>query len=369
MRILHFILGKADKRRASGVNQVVAGLAKYSVRQGVEVRVIGKAETSRSEGERICRDGFEVIAYSRLGRALWSALDEGIKWADIVHLHGVYSPLNLLVGRMAESRNKPYLVTLHNGLSPQLALQSGRWKKSIFNILLQKRHLGAASALHVLTDEEATDVVASAAPARMFCLPNGIDLEEIGDMREPVAAERREVILGYLGRISPEKNLEALCEAFWAVNVDKSMRLIIAGPSSDYAEKILTRYGKSGVELIGPRYGSEKYSFIAHLDLFILPSLAEGFSIAAAEVLALGTPLLVTRTSKMSYFFDTGAFFMCEPTPYGLEKGIRQAMSSRSDWPDKMERGRKLVREKLNWSVVARALIAEYEQVLETRKP
>ena len=43
-RVLHFILGKANKDRANGVNQVIAGLAKYTARSGGDVRVIGKTE-------------------------------------------------------------------------------------------------------------------------------------------------------------------------------------------------------------------------------------------------------------------------------------------------------------------------------------
>ena len=39
MRILHFILGKADKNRPNGVNQVIAGLAKYLVKEGVDLNV------------------------------------------------------------------------------------------------------------------------------------------------------------------------------------------------------------------------------------------------------------------------------------------------------------------------------------------
>ena len=62
-RVLHVILGKADKNRANGVNQVITGLAKYTARNDSAVFVLGKAETAAHEGQVIKRDGFAVTVY------------------------------------------------------------------------------------------------------------------------------------------------------------------------------------------------------------------------------------------------------------------------------------------------------------------
>lgn len=368
MRVLHFILGKANKDRANGVNHVIAGLAKFSARHGAEVRVIGKAESVEREGERIARDGFEVEAYSRWGQPLRRALIEAIDWADVVHLHGVFAPWNLLVGRLCGQLSKPFVVTLHNGLAPDLAMSRGRLKKWLFHALFQTRHLRAAAAIHVLTEEESTDLFACARPARVFCIPNGIDLDDFAEVKLSVIRDESEITLGYLGRLSPEKNLDALCEAFVTANVDGHLRLKLAGPESDYGRNLHARYGSKGVTWVGPKYGVEKIDFLRTLDLFVLPSRAEGFSIAAAEVLALGTPLLITRTSKMSYFFDAHAFFMCESTAFGIERGLRGALNHRSEWPAMASRGRQLIEKRLNWSVVARDLLQQYEQILSGEK-
>lgn len=106
MKVLHFILGKANKDRANGVNQVIAGLAKYTARYGVDVRVIGKAGSVKKEGELIQRDGFTIQAFSQLGLQLSKAVDEAIVWADVVHLHGVFSPWNLWVAKKMQPVTK-----------------------------------------------------------------------------------------------------------------------------------------------------------------------------------------------------------------------------------------------------------------------
>lgn len=368
MRVFHFILGKANKDRPNGVNQVIAGLAKYSARHGAEVRVIGKAGSVTTEGELIARDGFSVQAFSGFNASLRNSLREAIAWADIVHLHGVFNPWNLWVARMCNSLQKPYVITLHDGLATERMLS--RWnnfKKKIYHHLLQQHHIEKAAGIHVLTEEEGTDLLAFANPGYIFCIPNGIDLDDYPLAVQDRSAPARDISIGYLGRLSPEKNLDVLCTAFLAANVDGGMKLKLAGPDSPYVQKLLTDYGHRGVEWVGAKYGADKADFIRSLDLFVHPSLCDVFSIAAMEVLALGTPLLITRTAKASYFYNRQAFFMCEPTAFGLERGLRNALKRRSEWPEYSSCGRQLIEDTFNWSVAARHLLNEYERIIRDK--
>ena len=364
MRVLHFILGKANKDRANGVNQVIAGLAKYCTRQGAEVRIIGKAQSVAQQGERIQRDGFTVEAYSGWGASLRSALAEGIQWADIVHLHGVYSPWNLLVARLCEKVGRHYVVTLHDGLAPERALSRGHVRKKVFHAVLQRRHLARAAGVHVLTEEEATDLFSVAQPRKVFCIPNGIDLEDYPSLEKRPNALPGVIKVGYLGRLSAEKNVEALCIAFAKVNKAGNMRLKLAGPPSDYGEDLLQRYDGKCIEALGPKFGADKSEFIRSLDLFVHPSFCDVFSISAMEVLAVGTPLVITRTSNASYFYDRRAFFMCEPTSFGLERGLRLALVRQSDWQAMAANGRLLVEERFNWHAAANDILAAYRSIL-----
>lgn len=364
MNIFHFILGKANKNRANGVNQVISGLAKYCAIHGAIVQVIGKAESVEHQGEIIARDGFSVKAYSHWGSPLWTEIREAIRWADIVHLHGVYSPWNLLVARLCENIGRPYVVTLHDGLSPERSLTGGKLKKWIFHSVLQRRHLERASGVHVLTHEEATDLYSVAQPSNVFCVPNGVDLDDYPALLEREDTVPRKLTVGYLGRLSVEKNLEALCIAFAALNKNHNMLLQLAGPPSSYGQHLLERFAEHGVVGVGPKFGIEKTDFIRSLDLFVHPSLCDVFSIAAMEVLALGTPLLITRTSKASYFYDRQAFFMCEPTEFGLESGLRLALKRRADWHSMTTNGRRLIEERLNWHAAAEDMLAAYSRIL-----
>lgn len=368
LQIFHFILGKADKNRANGVNQVIAGLAKYSALHGAEVRVIGKAETVGFEGEIIDRDGFEVQAFSKDNAKLKQAVASAVAWADIIHLHGVFNPNNLWVSNICSKQNKPYVVTLHDGFARDRLIARNKWKKILYHRLLQRSHLEGAAGIHVLTEEEATEVFNWITPQHIFCIPNGIDLEDFPLLAPKTRDSKPTLTIGYLGRISSEKNLDSLCQAVGEIRSTFDICLKIAGPESPYLAELLTKYGDCGVEWVGPMFGDDKRTFITNLDLFVHPTLCDVFSIAAMEVLAIGTPLLITRTAKSSYFYDRNAFFMCEPTVFGLAQGLKRVIGKRDEWTHFTERGRILVEEMLNWSISTRNLLEEYNYILHKNK-
>ena len=364
MKVLHVILGKADKNRANGVNQVIAGLAKYTAKHRAFVSVLGKAQTASCEGEVIARDGFDVTVYSKQSPAFRGAVRQAVDAADIVHLHGTYSPLNVWVGRVCEAAGTPYVLTLHGGLSPARNTWRNSVQKRLFHLLFQKRHLERAALIQVLTEEESTEALAEIRPQAMCVIPNGVDLD---DFPPPPARDKAnaDLRIGYIGRISREKNLDALCAAFAKVAADHPARLLLAGPASAEGDTLSRRYAASGIELVGPQFGRDKLAFLDSIDLFVHPSKTDVFSIGAMEALARGVPMVISRTSDTSHFAETGAFIMCEPTAFGIERALRKALDHQDDWPAIVQRGRQLIEARLNWDAAALDMVAAYQDILE----
>ena len=365
MNILHVILGKADKNRANGVNQVIAGLASHTASLGVSVSVLGLAQTAVFEGEVIKRDGFSVTVYSKNNKTFRAAVHQAIDAADVVHLHGTYSPLNIWLGHVCKSHGTPYVVTLHGGLSPARNTRRNALQKRLFHLLVQKRFLERAALVQALTEEESTEALSAFRPRLMCVIPNGVDLgdfPEIGKRDLPGP----DLKIGYIGRISREKNLDALCEAFSKVNEGGQMRLLLAGPASPEGDVIQRRYASRGVELVGPKFGTDKLAFLDDLDLFVHPSKTDVFSIGAMEALARSVPMVISRTSDTSHFAETDAFTLCEPTAFGIERALRKMLDRRSEWPEMASRGRQLIETRLNWNAAARDLIAGYKSILES---
>ncbi|MEQ9007461.1 MAG: glycosyltransferase family 4 protein [Ekhidna sp.] len=365
MKILHFILGKADKSRANGVNQVIAGLAKNLISNGCELRILGKAESVEREGEAIQRDGFKVVAYSKNLTGLLSDLRDSIRWADVVHLHGLYNLWNLFVALLCIIEKKPYVLTLHDGLAPARLKNRRRWLKSVYNILLQKRHIKRAKIIHVLTEEESTDLVNFVGDVNHCIIHNGVDLDEYPKRTSVrIKTKSKKLMIGYLGRFSVEKNTHNLIKAFLRTNLYMDAELILAGPKSHYLDKLLAKRCSDPIRWVGAKYGSDKQEFLDSLDIFVHPAICDVFSIGAMEALASGVPLLITRTSNTPYFFNRNAYFMCEPTVQGLCRGLENAIASRGKWREFSSSGRVLVEEVFNWRVASNKMMLVYEGIL-----
>jgi len=360
MKILHFIIGKGNKQRSNGVNQVIGGICKYSIKNEINIRVIGYASNAKEQGEIEYQDGFKVTVFSYLNKKLINKLIEDMKWCDCIHMHGIYNTHNIAVGILARYMKIPYIITPHNGFAPNLS----NLKKKVFDFFVQKKHIEKATAVHVITLEESTEILKKIKPKKFILAHNGIDLEDFPVNDDEINTKiNQRLKIGYLGRISKEKNL---------VNVVKSINELlqsgieidfyVAGPKSNYLKEVLSL--NSSIKWVGPLYKSEKIDFIKSLDLFIHPSKADVFSITAIEVLALGTTLLITRTAKASYFYNSKSFFMCEPSVFGIKKGILQAIKGRKNWNCMSKNGKQLVKKTLNWNVICKQLIKDYKEIL-----
>lgn len=125
---------------------------------------------------------------------------------------------------------------------------------------------------------------------------NGIDIERFKfnetsrlQIRKELGIENKFVI-GQVGRFSPQKNqlftLDIIREL---VKIDQNIRLILVGEGSD-EDKIrqyITHYGiEDYVSLIKPVTNIEDY--YCAFDLFVLPSVWEGFGIVALEAQVSG---------------------------------------------------------------------------------
>mgnify|MGYP001285410969 CR=1 FL=1 len=365
MKIFHFILGKANKERANGVNQVISGLCKYSSLNGASIKVIGFASNSNYEGEVIDRDNFAVKVFSLYRPMFLKNLLEYMKWSDVIHLHGLYNFQNIAVAMLAKRLGKPYVLTLHNGLSPTMS----SIKKKLFDYFIQKKHIERAAAIHILALEESSEILSRFSPKKFIYAPNGIDLDDIKHInvrKNFDISQKNEIKIGFLGRVSKEKNIYNLVEALDQVQFDKkNIKFVIASPDSKYLKTILNKDTKLNIDWIGPKYGDDKYNFIRSLDLFIHPSKADVFSIAAMEVLSIGTPLVITRSSKVAHFFNTNSFFMSEPTIFGLRHAIEEALIKNNIWESHSANGRRLINTTFNWNSASLSLIKGYTEILD----
>jgi glycosyltransferase involved in cell wall biosynthesis len=141
-------------------------------------------------------------------------------------------------------------------------------------------------------------------------VPYGVDLERFAPpAADPELLRGRAdnaVIIGSVARMSPEKGLRYLIEAFATIRrrFGERVRLRIAGdttpqpggPERKSLEGLARELGVAdSVEFPGWVEHEELPAFLSGLDVFVLPSVYEGFGVAAVEASASGLPVVASN--------------------------------------------------------------------------
>jgi glycosyltransferase involved in cell wall biosynthesis len=137
--------------------------------------------------------------------------------------------------------------------------------------------------------------------SRLRDLPRGVDIELFAPgRRQPDFFARWGLapgrVLLYAGRLSREKNLEALFEAFETLRnrgVAANLALVGDGPERRALEM---RWNAPGVAFTGYLAGEELATAYASADLFVFPSRTDTFGNAVLEAMASGvTPVVASE--------------------------------------------------------------------------
>jgi glycosyltransferase involved in cell wall biosynthesis len=139
--------------------------------------------------------------------------------------------------------------------------------------------------------------------ARIEVLANAVDVERfqpgISTLREsrlPGAS----LVVGYAGRLDPEKGVRELLQGFRAANLGPEARLIVAGQGALLAEVLAAEEDPRVVYLGQLLTLQQRVDFWRAVDVFCLPSSAEGLSIALLEAMASGCAVAATPAGGAS---------------------------------------------------------------------
>jgi glycosyltransferase involved in cell wall biosynthesis len=113
-------------------------------------------------------------------------------------------------------------------------------------------------------------------------------------MRRYLGIDEKTILIGYVGRFSPEKNLLTLLMSFRNVVLDNpSIKLVLVGTGPDeyqLKEYVVNNAISDKVIFAGVRYDIDK--FLSGFDVFVLPSYTEGLSTSLLEAMASGRAII-----------------------------------------------------------------------------
>ena len=145
--------------------------------------------------------------------------------------------------------------------------------------------------------------------SKITVIPLGVGSEfiqkstnEIEYLYEKFNIPRDKKILLYVGNLLPHKNLNKLLEGFAQMKGRENCRLLLVGKAFDGRTEA-TREKDLGIEELTIHTGMVSQEDLVNIynlaNLFVLPSLYEGFGLPVLEALACGTPVICSNTSSL----------------------------------------------------------------------
>lgn len=123
-----------------------------------------------------------------------------------------------------------------------------------------------------------------------FLMPRGVDAELFHPAKRTRDPEDQVNVLGFVGRLSVEKNIGLLVEIEQTLN-QETEKFLIVGHGGDEA---WLRERLHRAEFTGVLRGEELSRAYANMDLFVFPSHTDTFGNVVLEALASGVPAIVT---------------------------------------------------------------------------
>jgi glycosyltransferase involved in cell wall biosynthesis len=128
------------------------------------------------------------------------------------------------------------------------------------------------------------------AEERIEVIPNGVDIDVYSPgpstYKEDIGAD---TVVTFLGRVDPEKNVGALCDAFQRIDPPGTTKLVIVGTGSEAAAMRRRYGGDSRIHFAGVVSDTtKKVNILRATDIFVLPSKVEGLALAMLEAMSSG---------------------------------------------------------------------------------
>jgi glycosyltransferase involved in cell wall biosynthesis len=268
--------------------------------------------------------------------SMWRAVRRAARGADLVHAHW------LLTAAVARFSGRPFVVTLHGSGSARRFsdVELAQRRPRLVRALLRP-------AAAVICVSETIAAPLRAAGLEPVVIANGVRVpEEVGPPAEPP-----EVL--YVGRLSPEKNVDTLVEAVGDLN------LVVAG-DGPLRERV-----PNG---LGPVPHAEVERLLERASVLVAPCEREGFGLAAAEALAFGRPVVAAAGGALLELVADGETGLLVPPRDA--SALREAVQRLLGDPELRERlgreARSRARERFGWDAVIERTLETYRRALDS---
>ena len=233
---------------------------------------------------------------------------------DVVHASLTLSPLDFRLPDLCQQLGLPLVATFHPPFDASLRNLTAGTQQLTYQLYAPS--LARYDRVIVFSELQAEVLQRLGVPAnRLAVIPNGVDTDlwqpapaeaspELADLQQRFAGRR---VFLYMGRVATEKNVEALLKA-WRLVRPAGCVLVVVGDGP--LRTALQQAGGDEPDVVWWGYEPRLEMRVALQQLaevFLLPSLVEGLSLALLEAMAAGTACVATDAGADGEVLEGGA--------------------------------------------------------------
>jgi len=280
--------------------------------------------------------------------------------------------------------NKPFLVTIHDLILlrfPTRKASTHGWLVYWFKFLMYRiviwhaihkaRHIIAVSAF---TKKDILKQYHVAEKKITVTYEAGLEHKPLA----PATALARCKKLGlggnyflYVGNAYPHKNVSMLVKAFaqWKTSTSKQLRdrkLVLVGRDDYFYKKLSRLIAKKAIKDIVILHTVDDKTLTAlyqNAEIFVFPSLCEGFGLPPLEALAYGTPVLSSRSACMPEILGDAVSYADMSSQHEIVKALNTMITNPAIYKQRAQYGKRYVK-RYSWERMSRQTHAIYQKVL-----
>jgi glycosyltransferase involved in cell wall biosynthesis len=286
---------------------------------------------------------------SRAERAITAAAY--VLWMALIDCDVMFAPnyfLPRLLGAIARRR----VITIHDltyKRFPDL-LQ----KETLHNLEVHMmREITLADAIICVSEATRNDLLTyyEVDPRRVFAIHSGVALPATGN-RQPATLPKRYIL--FVSTIEPRKNLGVLMDAF--DNLKRTGKydgsLVVVGRIGWKSEEFVSRLRARDVHHLDYLDPAELQEVYRKAEVFVFPSIYEGFGFPLLEAMAHGVPTIAAESSSLPEIAGDAAIYFDPRDSAQLESAISHVVENHEVRHALIARGHEQVA-KFRWATAA----------------
>jgi len=302
---------------------------------------------------------FAVVSYIKK-----FTVENGI---NLLHSHKYKTNLFSLLA--VKNSKIPLISTCHNWLSDN--------PKMKFYEYLDKKVLRKFDRVIPVSKEIEEKLTVSGIPPHKICkIENGIDIRKF-NIHNNSKAIKKELnigedrrVVGFVGRLDNNKGISYLLEAAKKILEDNTKIVFLIVGDGPLKEKFYKKTQTLGIEknviFTGNREDMPEMYHI--MDIFILPSLKEGFPLAVLEAMASKLPVIATRVGDIPDILSNESGILINPESVDEIKNALMDLIYNKDKAENIARsGYKRVVESYSAELMTERYLQVYKDVLAKR--